>query len=183
MKKRFVLVLVAVVMVFTLAMPIVASAASESDIIAAINQGVTVNGQTKAIPAKYVNAVQKYLDANDLTAAQADTLIAAINDARSTWVATGELNFASMTDAQKQSLQDKAVAAASAIGAKLTIDGDVIKVVDPNGKVFSIDVASGDIKQTGYSSALPIAVASGLVVLLVAAFALTGKKRLLSSEA
>jgi hypothetical protein len=182
MKKRFFTLVVAVVMIFALSAPIIASAASESDIISDIKKGVTVDGQKKAIPSHFVAFVQKYLDANDLTSEQADSVIAAIDDARAYWEATGKVNFAQMTKAEQQALIDKAIAAAKALGGTLTYDGNIIKVVDPNGEVFTLDLSDDVIKQTG-GSMIPVSVVCGLIALLGAAFAVAGRKRLFASSA
>jgi LPXTG-motif cell wall-anchored protein len=181
MKKKF--MLIAMILVFTLAMPMVASAATEADLIDNIKQSFSVDGQVKAVPAQYVAAVQKYLDANTLDSAQVDKLMDAVNDARTTWQDTGVLNFSQMSDADQKALIDKATAAAASVGAKLTFDGKAVKVVDPEGRTFALDLSSNVVQQTGYSSVLSIAVIGGLILLLAATFVFAGRKRLLSTVA
>ncbi|MDR1272581.1 MAG: hypothetical protein LBK04_06325 [Clostridiales Family XIII bacterium] len=184
MKKRLLLVLTMVVVAATLMMPIVASAATEADIISALKAGIKVGDQVKAIPADYIAAAQKYLDNNVVSSEQAQKAIDAIDSVGPAWEAIGVEYFEQMSSDEKASLVKIATGAAEAVGAKLTWNGDKgVVVTDPAGNVYTVGPDGFVIKQTGYSYAVPAAVAGGLVLLLVAAFAVTSKKRLLSDAA
>jgi hypothetical protein len=169
------------VLVFALATPIVAVAASESDIIANIKQGVTVNGQHKDIPASYIKMVQDYLANNELSDAQIESVIAAIEDARRTWEATGKLNFADMTKAQQDTLVSKAIAAVGAIGSKLTYDGKKVKAVDTGGREYTVSLSDNAIKQTGSDYTPFVIVALAFLVVFGTAFAVARRKRLFAA--
>jgi hypothetical protein len=175
-----------VVVAATLMMPIVASAATEADIISALTDGIKVGDQTKTIPASYIKAAEDFLANNDVSSAQADKLIAAIASAGTTWESIGSGKyFEQMTADEKASLANIAIGAAKEVGATLTWDGDKgVVVTDAAGYKYTVSADGVSvIKQTGYSYAVPAAVAGGLVLLLVAAFAVTSKKRLLSDAA
>jgi hypothetical protein len=181
MRKKIISIILGLTLLLSLATPLVAAAASESDIIKNIKQGVTVNGQHKDISASYIKMVQDYLANNELTNAQIKSVIAALEDARSTWVATGKLNFNDMTKEEQEALIGKAIAAAKAIGAKLTYNGKTVKVVDPEGGTYTTNLAGDAIKQTGSDYTPFVIIALALLVVFGTAFAVARRKRLFST--
>jgi hypothetical protein len=127
--------------------------------------------------------VQDYLANNELTDKQIKSVIAALEDARRTWEATGKLTFEEMTKEEQDALIGKAIAAARAIGAKLTYDGKTVKTVDPDGREYTLNLAGNAIKQTGSDYTPFVIIALAMLVVFGTAFAVARRKRLFSTTA
>lgn len=181
--KKIVGLLLSLALVFALAVP--TFAATKNDVIAELNAGVTVNGTTKAIPSQYIKVATDFLNANEYTATELDGVVADIKDAKTTWANTGKVNFKDIPADVRQQLVDKAVASAKKLGATLTFDGKTIKVVDKNGKAFSVSTGGDNaIKATGFgvNTNGMVAVSAIVVVTLAASMAFAWKKNLLGAK-
>jgi hypothetical protein len=96
MKKTRLAILAVLVLVFTMAFPLVASAATVDDITAALSETITTaGGQTVSIGAAAINEART--QAAPLSAATLDAVLAQINAAKaSVRAATGTLDAASL---------------------------------------------------------------------------------------
>ncbi len=173
--KKVVSLVCALCLVCALAIP--AFAASNNDVINEIKAGVNVNGTVKQIPADYVKAASDFLEANDLTEDQLTTILNDVKEAKAVWAATGETEFKNIPADVQAKLINMASASAKKVGATLTFDGKTVKVVDKNGKVYSVVKAGDPIKQTGAGANVAgVAVASVLLVSALGAAVVISKK-------
>jgi len=167
------------VMLFT---PLMASAATPDDVISALKQGITVNGQTRQLPSEFIKKAKDFLDSNpQITAEQLDGTVAAVNKAKALWEADGSLYWSGL----KQSTRDKIVAIAEAeaerLGATVTTDGDTTSIVGADGRTITVSPNSSAIKQTGQDFTAPIATGAGMLLLLVGTLIVARKKGLFAA--
>lgn len=139
--------------------------AEEKKVLDTIKAGVTVNGKTVNVPDNYLVQAENYLNTIDMTAEQANQVIAAVDEAKEFIKTNNITDLNALTGAQKQSILSMAQKAADVVGLKITI-------TDSTGKtVATFDAA---IKVTGgqadFTNAAVIAIAV-LGVLGMAAFA------------
>lgn len=147
--------------------------AEEKKVLDTIKAGVTVNGKTVNVPDNYLVQAENYLNTIDMTAEQANQVIAAVDEAKEFIKTNNITDLNALTGAQKQSILSMAQKAADVVGLKITITGgSQIVITDSTGKtVATFDAA---IKVTGgqadFTNAAVIAIAV-LGVLGMAAFA------------
>jgi len=168
----------------------VASAAGlnedEQRVMAELNTTVTMAGVEKALPDSYKNQAENYLlqDDVDLTAAEADNVIAKVEETKDYIESTGVAHISEMSDAEFNQLAALVKDAAAAGGAEVNIsrtdsatlpaDIAIVKKSDTepdSGKKPSDNKAPVDnnpIKTTGFDVPSVTAVA-GVGVLMVAA--------------
>lgn len=130
------------------------SAASESDIIATLNDA--------GVPAVYVTQAENYLRANDVTDAEADQIISRINNAAA--IANGVTDLSQLSQEQLQAILAEATAAASVLGLTLSFEDGVVTFFDAdNSVVAQLSMDGNEVKQTGSSYTYLVA-GLGLVV-------------------
>ena len=118
------------------------SAASENDIITALNDA--------NVPAVYVTQADNYLKANDVTAAQADQVIVHIKNASA--IAAGVTDPKQLTQEQMQAILAEVTAAAAVLGITLTIEDGVVTFKDAsNNTIAQFSLDGNEVKQTGSS--------------------------------
>lgn len=133
------------------------SAASENDIITALNDA--------GVPTVYVTQAENYLKANDVTEAEADQIIEHIKNAAA--IAAGVTDPKQLTQEQLQAILSEATAAASVLGLTLTVSDGVVTFHDAaNSTVAQFSLSGNEVKQTGSSY---IYLVSGLVLLVASA--------------
>lgn len=133
------------------------SAASENDIVTALNNA--------GVPAVYVTQAENYLKANDVSEAEADQIIGHIKNAAA--IANGVTDLSQLTQEQLQAILTEATAAAAVIGLTLTLEDGVVTFYDTaNSIVAQFSLSGNEVKQTGSSY---IYLVSGLVLLVAAA--------------
>lgn len=133
------------------------SAASENDIISALNNA--------GVPAVYVTQAENYLKANDVTDAEADQILTNIKNAAA--IANGVTDISQLTQEQLQAILSEATSAASVLGLTLTLSDGVVTFNDAsNNTVAQFSLSGNEVKQTGSSY---IYLVSGLSLLVAAA--------------
>ncbi|MCI9273873.1 MAG: hypothetical protein HFE39_07950 [Clostridiales bacterium] len=147
--------------------------ADEKRVLDTIKAGVTVGGKNVTVPDNYLVQAENYLNTIDLTAEQADQVLAAVEEAKAYVLANNITSVDSMSNAQRQAILAYAQKAASVVGLKVTITGDKqVVITDATGKIVATFEAA--IKVTGgqadFTNAIVIAVAV-LGVLSAAVFA------------
>lgn len=189
MKKVLSMVLLALVAVFAFAVttPVHAAGALSADdqrILDALHQPVTIGGKTFYLPASYIAQAESTLKQNNYSAAQADAVIAKINDAVSTLEAQGvdvsnvnsleelvKLLPASVIEAVKADVQ----AAASVLGLTVAINGTNVSIVNSANSSATAFSTGSVVKQTGAN--YTISLVAGITMMTIAAGALFINKR------
>ena len=181
MKKLLVSLLVAVF--FFLGSGTSVYAATETDIITTL--------ESATVPAHYVQQAKNYLQANDVSASQADELIGYINNAKEIVVSSGAKNVSDLSRAEGLAIFDEITAAASVLGMTVTMGSNEVTLYDASGNIvstFPVKGVSGyldgsgngslsvnEVKQTGASN---LYLVSGLALLVAAVgSAVVAKKR------
>lgn len=147
MRKIFGLLL-SLVVVFS--MSVQTFATTVNDVMAELNNGVTIGNQVRQVPSEYIKLAEDFFNSNNFTDEELTFALSELREAEAIWAATGEPSFSKLPASVQQQLIDKAVSAASKVGATLTFDGKTIKVVDRNGKVYSTVYGGNPIKATGF---------------------------------
>lgn len=133
------------------------SAASENDIITALNDA--------GVPAVYVTQAENYLKANDVTEAEADQIIEHIKNAAA--IANGVTDVSKLSREQLQAILSEATSAAAILGLTLTVEDGVVTFYDAaNSIVAQFSLSGNEVKQTGSSY---IYLVSGLGLLVASA--------------
>lgn len=142
--------------------------------------------KTANVPAQYVTEAQNYLAGDDveITAAQADVVIAQVNEAKT--IAGDATDFKSLSADQKQKIANCMATAGAEIGITVTYDAsaDKITAVDASGKtIFTASAKSssdnGDdtiIKTTGVNMYATVSIVAVLAAALVACGIVVSKK-------
>ena len=152
---------------------------AEQRILDELHTTVTMNGAQKSLPAVYINQTENYLNTVELTDAQADQIIAGIEDTKAYLTSTGASNYKSMTDAQIDTFFAKCQATVNPINLTITYakSTQVVSIVDANGTtVFTQKLKGKDIddpspiKPTGFDFGIPgVMAVAGIGILLVSA--------------
>jgi hypothetical protein len=135
-----------------------AYAASKQEIMDELRGFNGINGRTAPIPEKYLNVFADFLNGQDFTAAELDSMKAQAAEVKGIIEASGVGYFDQLDAATKDLLVSKAAAAARSIGATLVFDGDGISVIDRNGRKFGVGIRS-----EGYTVTDPDAPATPVV--------------------
>lgn len=136
--KKIISAVCAVALMASLAAPMQVAAATKDDIVNEMWAGFDVGDTHVNIPSKYVTLVVRYLAANNVTEKQMDKALAAARDIKAIWSASGIEYFRDLPQGTKVEFMGKAASLANELGATLTISGDTISIVDPNGKTYSV---------------------------------------------
>ena len=137
--KKIVAAVCAAVLMVSLATPLQVSAATKDDIVDTMWAGVMVGQEKKNIPSRYVTLVARYLAANHLSASQLDEVLAAAQEVKAIWAATGETEFKDIPYAIQMQLIGRAASMAKKLGASMSFSGKILTIIDPNGKAFSVN--------------------------------------------
>lgn len=125
--------------------------ATKADILAELKTPITVNGQSKSVPGAYVKMAADFLNSNDLTEEQLDSIISQVRAAKSLVISTGELSYSNMSDDVKNQLQgmvSNAVATADA-GVSINDESFTITSKETNRTYTSGTKTDSPIKKTG----------------------------------
>ena len=154
--KKF-LTILALAVFFLGATSTTVSAASENDIITALNNA--------GVPAVYVTQAENYLRTTDVSEAEADQIIANIKKAAA--IANGVTDLSKLTQEQINAIIAEVTSAAAVLGLTLSVSDGVVTFYNADGSVVTQSSMSGnEVKQTGSSY---IYLVSGLVLLVAAA--------------
>lgn len=153
--------------------------ADEQKIIDALQAGVEVDGVKVTLQAADINAAKTYLTNNDVDAATVSTVLSNITAAKDYMKQNHIKDVASIKGAHASEILKYAQAAASALGLTLSVGADgTVTVKDADGKlVYS---TAQVIKKTGYDLTQTVAMAGGLVAVLLAAGLIAKRKELLA---
>ena len=153
--------------------------AAEQRILDELHTTVMMNGVSKSLPVVYINQTENYLNTVELTDAEADQIIAGIEDTKAYLTSTGASNYKELTDAQIDTFFSKCQATVAPIDLTInyTKSTQVLSIVDADGKVlFTQKFGSGSIdkpdpiKPTGFDFSIPgMTVVAGIGILFVSA--------------
>lgn len=182
-------VVAALVAMFVLAVPAQAAGAISTDeqrILTELDKGVTVNGKTFNITASDRTQAENYLKQHDVSTTAVDTVVKNIQAARTLAEAQNvdvtnintltDLILAFSTDVTAQ-LKDYVVAAANALGLKVTFGPGTVSIVDPNGG-NAVYTSGNAVKQTGATYIVSFAALGTLLAIAAGAFVVGKKARL-----
>lgn len=184
MKKLAALILAIALLIVPMSISASADAALnefEKKVLAALDENVKVDDAIFHLPQEYITQAENFLKTIDMTETQSKEILAKIDASKEIVVAghiTSSADLKVLPAAEKQKLLDNGKAAAAAVNAVLTYDGADVEVTHGGKTVFEdapiVKVTGADVDYT----ALLLAVA-GVVAVLVAAAAVASKKGLL----
>lgn len=153
--------------------------ADEQKIIDALQAGVVVDGTKVTLQAADINAAKTYLTNNDVNASQVSDILSSIEEAKSYMQTNKIKDIASIKGEHATKLLAIAQSAASVLGLTISVGADgTVSVKDADGKlVYS---TAQVIKKTGYDLTQTVAMAGGLVAVLLAAGLIAKRKELLA---
>jgi len=134
MKKTIVSLLFAFVLFFGAQANV--AAATENDIIKTL--------VATSLPANYVQQAKNYLKSNDVTAEEADQIIAHINNAQVVVNARGAKSMNQLTKADKQAILAELTATAAVLDITISVTSKEVVFSDANGTVVGIFPTKGN---------------------------------------
>ncbi|CZR08461.1 hypothetical protein [Trichococcus ilyis] len=134
MKKTIVSLLFAFVLFFGAQANV--AAATENDIIKTL--------VATSLPANYVQQAKNYLKSNDVTAEEADQIIAHINNAQVVVNARGAKSMNQLTKADKQAILAELTATAAVLDITISVTSKEVVFSDANGTVVAIFPTKGN---------------------------------------
>ena len=120
MKKLATVTLLIVMLVAFLAGTV--NAATESELLEYLSKDFTVGGKTISISAADKVKIERYLNENEVTAEQADSIIAKVDEAVAVLEKAGETDLTKLSQADKDKLVNIANSAASVLGLSISYD-------------------------------------------------------------
>lgn len=152
---------------------------AEQSILDELHTTVTMQGREKSLPSSYINQTENYLNTVELTDAEAQQIIAGIEETKAYLTSTGAANYDGLTDAQIDTFFSYCQKTVSVINLKIAYNKAtrVVTIIDENGKVvFTATIGNGGkvdpdpIKPTGFDFSIPgVMTVAGIGVLLVSA--------------
>lgn len=190
--KKLLSLVVALVAVVAFAKPVKAEAAAisanEQQIVSALKQPVTIGGQSFTLPQEYLTQTENYLKANDLTAAQVNTVLSDIkgvmNILANANVDASKIDANDITSlgrllsaADVAAIKNLVTNAASTIGLTVTNWGHgAVEFADKSGE--TVLTTGSAVKQTGANYMVSLIVLVSLLAGAAGAFAVSRKTRL-----
>lgn len=154
---------------------------NEKEVLAALKSTVEVDGSTVGLQSADINKAENYMmqDGFDLTTEQKNIIINNIEATKAYLVANHIKDFNSITRQQAYDILEFLQAAANAIGltVKLNATDRTISFYDGDKLIYTTTQV---IKKTGYDLNQTVAVAAGLVVILLGAGYFAKRKKLFS---
>lgn len=188
--KKVIGFVVAVLVIFGLAVPVSADGAissTEQSVLNELNAGLKVGGKQFYFAAAEINAASNHLKRVDLTQAQADEAVKNIQAARTLveGVAVDASSATTLAQALKllpanviSQLQSYVVAAGNAVGVKITFGANgsysAVTITDTNGS--PVYQTGTPIKNTGSNYALSAITFSALIIAAAGAVILSNRK-------
>ncbi len=161
--KKVLLTLVAVVAFGGIAN---ASAMTKDELVAKLSKDVTINGKTYTLTAGQKAQIENYMDAYELTEANADVIAAQYDKAINVVEKSGATSYDALakSDAMNE-ITDILATVSNETPVKVSLSEGVLTLKDENGNtVASINTKDQVIKTTGYPIAI-LAIASIVSVL------------------
>ena len=110
--------------------------ANEKKVLDELKTSVKMQGKDMYLPDSFVNQAENYFNTIDMTAEQADEIIAVIKSGKTQLEATGAKNIADCTKTQKKELFVTLGKVMAIVGGTATHAGDEITLKDKNGEVI-----------------------------------------------
>ena len=110
--------------------------ANEKKVLDELKTSVKMQGKDMYWPDSFVNQAENYFNTIDMTAEQADEIIAVIKSGKTQLEATGAKNIADCTKTQKKELFVTLGKVMAPVGGTATHVGDEITLKDKNGEVI-----------------------------------------------
>lgn len=154
------------------------NAATESELLEYLSQEFKVGGETISISAEDKVKIERYLNENEVTAEQADSIIAKVDQVIAILEEAGETDLTKLSREDKDRIMAIANEAASVLGLTLSYDASTKTIsVYKDGKLIeSTSIASetsGELVQTGSTGYVYVAI---LAVAIIAVVAVVTKK-------
>lgn len=169
MKKLATITLLIVMLVGVFAGTV--NAATESELLDYLSQEFTVGGETISISASDKVKIERYLNENEVTAEQADSIIAKVDEAIAVLREAGETDLTKLSRADKDRLMSIANDAASVLGLSISYDASTKTIsIYKDGKLIeSTSITSGDeLVQTGSTGYVYVAILAVAIIAVVA---------------
>lgn len=112
------------------------AAATENDIIRTLG--------ASSLPSNYVQQAKNYLRSNDVTAEEADEIIAHINNAQTVVNARGAKSMNQLTKADKQAILAELTATAAVLDISVTVTSKEVIFIDANGTIIATFPTKGN---------------------------------------
>lgn len=169
MKKLFVIVTLAVVLMGMLAVSVNATTADSVNEIYTIGSkyGMTENDKQQ---------LQNFIDRNEITEAQATKLVEKAKEAEAVMTAAGKTNYSDLTTAQKDQLKSIANSAASEVGVSLVFKTQGVEIWKNGKKLMVVTNHDGKLAYTGNSLNIVAITVSSVAAIALAAVII--KKRI-----
>lgn len=146
------------------------SAASEEELIAYIEKPFNIAGQTVYIPSEYVKEAKRYLATNDISANEADKIIAKIDEGVTILNKSGVTDPKKLSYEQKKQLLALGQEAANYAGATLTYAKGYITITTEDGTKFGTypvyTEKRGTFVQTGIDNTIFIILGIAFVIVI-----------------
>ena len=169
MKKLATVTLLIVMLVGFLAGTV--NAATESELLEYLSQEFTVGGETVSISEADKVKIERYLNENEVTAEQADAVIAKVDEAVAVLEAAGETDITKLSQEDKNKLMGIANDAASVLGLSLSYDASTktLSVYKDGQLIESTSITSSEeLVQTGMTNYVYIAILAVVVIAIAA---------------
>lgn len=147
------------------------NAATESELLEYLSQEFTVGGETVSISEADKVKIERYLNENEVTAEQADAVIAKVDEAVAVLEAAGETDITKLSQEDKNKLMGIANDAASVLGLSLSYDASTktLSVYKDGQLIESTSITSSEeLVQTGMTNYVYIAILAVVVIAIAA---------------
>ena len=167
--KKILSVLILIVMVIGLAT--VVNAATSANLADKIYEIAKPYGMTEANRVR----IERYLKDNEVTNAEADKVVAKLQEAAAVFEKAGATKYSELSDSEKEQIKSIANETATILGLTLKFKADSVEIYK-DGKLIEVARYDGDkLIYTGNNSNTVLVVSSVVVIALVAGFALRKK--------
>lgn len=167
MKKKVLVFALFVVLISTLT--VVNAATPAEDLKAFASQSFTVAGETIKLSDADLVKIDRFLEENEVTADQVESIKAKVNETVEYINETGVESLADLTTAQKQTVLAKANEAAQIVGATVSYDSaNGVVEIYKDGELIDSFSTSSALAQTGGQSAMFYVAISVLAIIAVA---------------
>lgn len=158
--------------------------AEEEALLQKLKDGITVDGQQVTLPASYLNQAENELMKVDLSAEQADTLQAKIDEAAAV---IQEEKITSPADLKKSARLEEVVGiaqeAAESVGYTVSFNASTKQVAVKDTEGNTVFETKNVINQTGFDFSSVLFAAAGFFAFLLAGVVVAGKKGLFAKAA
>ena len=169
MKKLGTITLLIVMLIGILAGTV--NATTESELLEYLSKDFTVGGETISISESDKVKIERYLNENEVTAEQADSIIAKADEAVAVLQSAGETDITKLSREDKDKLIGIANSAASELGLSISYDASskTLSVYKDGQLIESTSIKSGsELVQTGSANYVLYAIIAVAVIAIAA---------------